>query len=433
MDTSKVEALRAAVAAAEADPCVLLREDLSFFRDYLQRLGANVPVCGKPAQAATQDGTKQADETIADADNDGVVEPDNDPPQPDREAAAMAKAAGSEAMAAGDPKRAVEHFTEAVERNPSSAMLHANRALAYAALKKPNAAMRDAEAALNLNPDSAKAYRARGEARALLGQWEDAAKDLAEACRIDYDPESDAKLRQVQPKAQQIAKARHDTERQQREARERAEQARKRDQQQQQQQASSASSQAPALADLMNDPELMAAMSDPDMQPVMLDMLSSDPATAAAKHAGNPKVAALMARLMAKLGKTAPGGTTSPPPQQQTSAAPRGVRELHSRNEWEQLLQSTAQENKLLVVDFYATWCGPCKVISPRFADLAKNPTYADKVVFAKVDVDQVRDVAAKEGISAMPTFKYYKNGRAVDTLQGADLHGLMMLLDKHK
>lgn len=69
-------------------------------------------------------------------------------------------------------------------------------------------------------------------------------------------------------------------------------------------------------------------------------------------------------------------------------------------------------------MDFTASWCGPCKMIGPYFEELSgKFPG----VVFVKVDVDDLEDVAAECGISAMPTFHLYSNGVKVQELTGAD------------
>jgi thioredoxin 1 len=73
---------------------------------------------------------------------------------------------------------------------------------------------------------------------------------------------------------------------------------------------------------------------------------------------------------------------------------------------------------KQLLVDFTATWCGPCKMIGPYFEELAAK--FPD-VEFVKVDVDELDDVAAACGISAMPTFQLYSNGVMVKEMCGAD------------
>jgi len=73
---------------------------------------------------------------------------------------------------------------------------------------------------------------------------------------------------------------------------------------------------------------------------------------------------------------------------------------------------------KLVVVDFTATWCGPCKRIAPFFDELS---TKYEKAVFLKVDVDQCQETAAANGVSAMPTFIFFRNKTKIDKIQGAD------------
>jgi thioredoxin len=77
--------------------------------------------------------------------------------------------------------------------------------------------------------------------------------------------------------------------------------------------------------------------------------------------------------------------------------------------------------NPLLVIDFYATWCGPCKVISPVFDKLAKPHEASTSIIFAKVDVDKAKDVAQACNITAMPTFQFFTHGKKIDEVKGAD------------
>ncbi|XP_033111056.1 thioredoxin-like [Anneissia japonica] len=86
--------------------------------------------------------------------------------------------------------------------------------------------------------------------------------------------------------------------------------------------------------------------------------------------------------------------------------------------------------DKLVVVDFYAQWCGPCRMISPKIEEMSK--VYTD-VIFLKVDVDENSDTAESESISAMPTFKLYKNSKLVDELTGASEVKIKELIEKHK
>lgn len=64
-----------------------------------------------------------------------------------------------------------------------------------------------------------------------------------------------------------------------------------------------------------------------------------------------------------------------------------------------------------VVVDFYADWCPPCRAIAPIFSKLAEDYTSSGQLAFVKVNVDHVRDVAARYNISAMPTFLFFRDG----------------------
>ena len=86
--------------------------------------------------------------------------------------------------------------------------------------------------------------------------------------------------------------------------------------------------------------------------------------------------------------------------------------------------------DKLVVVDFTATWCGPCQFIGPKFEQLAGE---TDGVLFVKVDVDENEDVAQECGISAMPTFHYMKGGKKLAEVVGADPDKLQALIEEHK
>ncbi len=70
------------------------------------------------------------------------------------------------------------------------------------------------------------------------------------------------------------------------------------------------------------------------------------------------------------------------------------------------------------VVDFTATWCGPCKLLSPIVEELASE--YDGKVKMGKLDVDESPGVAAKYGIRSVPTLLFFKGGEVVDEVRGA-------------
>ncbi|MCX7863307.1 MAG: thioredoxin [Bacteroidales bacterium] len=74
--------------------------------------------------------------------------------------------------------------------------------------------------------------------------------------------------------------------------------------------------------------------------------------------------------------------------------------------------------DKLVVIDFWAEWCGPCRLIAPIIHELADE--YKDSVIFGKVDVDQENDLAIKFGIRNIPTVIFMKNGQILDKIVGA-------------
>ena len=92
-----------------------------------------------------------------------------------------------EALEDGDVNKAVEKFTEAMMIGNVSAMMVAKRAEMFIKQKRYKAAIADATLALELNSDSAKAYRARGKARRFIGEYEGSSADLSQAQTIDYD------------------------------------------------------------------------------------------------------------------------------------------------------------------------------------------------------------------------------------------------------
>ena len=92
--------------------------------------------------------------------------------------------------------------------------------------------------------------------------------------------------------------------------------------------------------------------------------------------------------------------------------------------------QLEAAGGKLVVVDFFATWCPPCKMIAPHLEEISE--TMSDVVVL-KVDVDDCEDVAAEYKITAMPTFIFFKNKAKVADLTGANSKKLKEIVAANK
>ncbi|RKX23794.1 MAG: thioredoxin [Candidatus Zixiibacteriota bacterium] len=76
------------------------------------------------------------------------------------------------------------------------------------------------------------------------------------------------------------------------------------------------------------------------------------------------------------------------------------------------------KDDKLVVVDFWAEWCGPCKMISPILEEVGNE--YPEDMKVAKVDVDSNNAVAAKYGIMSIPALLFFKNGEEIDRVIGA-------------
>ena len=75
--------------------------------------------------------------------------------------------------------------------------------------------------------------------------------------------------------------------------------------------------------------------------------------------------------------------------------------------------ETLTKQHKLLVVDFYADWCGPCRALAPILKELAAD--YAGKVVVGKCNVDENRELTAQFGINSIPAIFIIKNGKIVD------------------
>lgn len=86
--------------------------------------------------------------------------------------------------------------------------------------------------------------------------------------------------------------------------------------------------------------------------------------------------------------------------------------------------------DKLVVVDFHATWCGPCKRIAPLLEKIAEEKK--DKLIMLKVDVDEVEELVGDYGIEVMPTFVFRRKGQHLDTLVGSNEDKLKELIEKH-
>lgn len=88
---------------------------------------------------------------------------------------------------------------------------------------------------------------------------------------------------------------------------------------------------------------------------------------------------------------------------------------------------SEIPQQGVVVIDFFATWCGPCKVIAPKFEEMAK---FYPTITFLKVDVDESQELTEQYDVRVMPTFVFLKDGQKVETIEGADIRRIGTTLE---
>ncbi|EFC48132.1 thioredoxin [Naegleria gruberi] len=103
------------------------------------------------------------------------------------------------------------------------------------------------------------------------------------------------------------------------------------------------------------------------------------------------------------------------------------VKQVDSHSELKSLIEG---HEGLVVVDFFATWCGPCKRIAPTIEEWSKTHT---TVLFLKVDVDINDESASVYSVEAMPTFLFFKGGQKIKSVVGANPNALLDVINENK
>ncbi|XP_050271468.1 thioredoxin H2 [Quercus robur] len=124
------------------------------------------------------------------------------------------------------------------------------------------------------------------------------------------------------------------------------------------------------------------------------------------------------------------GATAEAAAATSSEASSSRILSFHSPARWQLHFNNSKDSSQLMVIDFAASWCGPCKFMEPAIHAMASKFT---EVEFAKIDVDELPDVAQEFQVQAMPTFVLVKNGKEVDRVVGAKKDELEKKIEKHK
>lgn len=104
-----------------------------------------------------------------------------------------------------------------------------------------------------------------------------------------------------------------------------------------------------------------------------------------------------------------------------------GLMECEDEDEFRELLVTS--EDQLICVDFWATWCGPCRMVAPFFEKLSHE---FEDAIFVKLDVDDVEELADEYEIQVTPTFIFFKGGEKIDEMCGPNKEKLREMVEKY-
>ena len=110
---------------------------------------------------------------------------------------------------------------------------------------------------------------------------------------------------------------------------------------------------------------------------------------------------------------------------------PREIDSMKEVNGKEQWQNDVMNSDKPVFVDFWAEWCGPCRMVSPTVEEVSKE--YEGKVNFVKVDVDQNNELASKYNVFSIPTLAIFRDGKVIaQTAGAASKESIKTYIDKH-
>ena len=103
--------------------------------------------------------------------------------------------------------------------------------------------------------------------------------------------------------------------------------------------------------------------------------------------------------------------------------------EINDINDWNTVFENHRNDKNILLINFTATWCGPCKKLKPELEKLISNDSYKN-VKFYKVDIDKCNEIVDKLKIESVPTTLLIKNDNIVERISGSNLSLIITNLD---
>jgi suppressor of tumorigenicity protein 13 len=301
MDPQKVTELRRFIDLLKVNPDAIHLPELSFFKDYIESLGARIPA--PQTTKVEEDFSDPSDPERWDEESEAL------PPAPEMSKAELSEAEqdqlanirsrAQDALEDGDRLKALDLLNQAISLGAVTAMLMTKRADLLLKLKRPLAAIRDCDTALSLNPDSGKAFRIRGLAYRHLQKWEKAHADLAAAQRIDFDETTEEVHKLVDEKYKKILEATRKARPSQEPSFRPTSPPRR--------PASAPEASFPMgggmgnmFSDLLSDPELASAMTNPRVMQALQEMMTNP--AALIQYQSDPEVGPVLMKLMSKFG-----------------------------------------------------------------------------------------------------------------------------------
>jgi len=368
--------LKVFINLVKQQPNLLHTPDLKFFKDYLDSLGATIPPPAKPTpkqepekhdhghghshghghdhhthehehkheppkaepkqeekkpEPAPEPEVPDNDLWSPDTDSHPLGDTNKNPTEEEENEASDLYTQGRKALREKNYESALKLLTEAIQKNPRTAVNYATRGEVFVAMKKPTSAIKDAERCLQINPDSAKGYKIRGTARRHLGLYEEGIRDLYQGNKLDWDETTDALIKSIKERVDKIVerkkKEEHASkERELEERKKKASDQRRHQQEEEDRRRREAEGMGGGMPggmpgggmpgggmggmpgmEFLNDPEIQKVFQDPALMAQMQECLK-DPAKLEQLAQTNPKLKRVIEKLGPLMGMFGRGG-----------------------------------------------------------------------------------------------------------------------------